>query len=94
MLWILDVEVGSFTNNIFTTSDNWTEGYVTTVPVVSEATTWTHSGTRYYKLFEVPLDHWGPWCLHWRMMFQILILQSLGLLVDWVRIKPRQHLKH
>jgi VCBS repeat-containing protein len=41
----VDVEVNSFTNNIFTTSDNWTEGYVTTVPVVSEATTWTHSGT-------------------------------------------------
>ena len=39
------VEVNDFTKNIFTTSDTWTEGYVTTVPVVSEATTWTHSST-------------------------------------------------
>ena len=39
------VEVNDFTKNIFTTSDKWTEGYVTTVPVVSEATTWTHSST-------------------------------------------------
>jgi hypothetical protein len=39
------VEVNDFSNNIFTTSDTWTEGYVTTVPVVSEATSWTHSST-------------------------------------------------
>ena len=40
-----DVEVGDFTNNIFTTSEAWSEGYVTTVPVVSEATTWTYGST-------------------------------------------------
>jgi VCBS repeat-containing protein len=39
------VESGNFANNIFTTSEEWVEGYVTTVPVVSEATTWTHFST-------------------------------------------------
>jgi VCBS repeat-containing protein len=36
------VETGSFGSNIFTTSETWTEGYVTTIPVTSEATTWRY----------------------------------------------------